>query len=351
MLLIKSFWISFPALFEIEYFIRNLELQNKELEGFMDTQAVVEARGLTRRFEDLTAVDGLDLTVYPGEVLGILGHNGAGKTTTVRLLNGVLTPSEGSARVLGLDPQTEGAELRKLTGVLTETPSVDERLTGYENLAIFAAIYQVPQAEVDRRVRDLLELFDLADRADDRVSEYSKGMKQKLALARAMVHQPKLLFLDEPTSGLDPVITRQVHRLIRDLSKNDSHTVFLCTHNLDEAQRLCDRVVVLEHGKVVALGAPADLARELWQGTRLEIETSPEKVEPALAVIHRFEDVWDAAQQEDHPMINLSLTQRDRVPELVKALVQADIPIYQLTPEEPTLEDIYFALHERQEVK
>lgn len=316
----------------------------------MNTQAVVEARGLTRRFEDLIAVDGLDLTVYPGEVLGILGHNGAGKTTTVRLLNGVLTPSEGSARVLGLDPQTEGAELRKLTGVLTETPSVDERLTGYENLAIFAAIYQVPQDEVDYRVRELLEIFDLTERADDRVSEYSKGMKQKLALARAMVHQPKLLFLDEPTSGLDPVITRQVHTLIRDLSQKDSHTVFLCTHNLDEAQRLCDRVVVLEHGKVVALGAPADLARDLWQGTRLEIETSAQSVENALKIITQFKDIWDATRQDGQPLINLSLTQRERVPELVAALVKADVPIYRLTPEEPTLEDIYFALHERQEV-
>ncbi len=317
----------------------------------MTDKPVVETRGLTRRFGDLTAVDGLDLTVYLGEVLGILGHNGAGKTTTVRLLNGVLTPSEGSARVLGLDPQTEGAELRKLTGVLTETPSVDERLTGYENLAIFAAIYQVLPAEVDHRVGKLLDIFDLADRADDRVSEYSKGMKQKLALARAMVHQPKLLFLDEPTSGLDPVITRQVHRLIRDLSKNGSHTVFLCTHNLDEAQRLCDRVVVLEHGKVVALGAPADLARDLWQGTRLEIETSTQAVENALEIITQFEDIWDAFRQDGQPLINLSLTQRERVPELVAALIQGGIPIYRLTPEEPTLEDIYFALHERQEVR
>ena len=315
----------------------------------MTSQPVVTTTGLTRRFGDLTAVDGLDLEVYPGEVLGILGHNGAGKTTTVRLLNGVLTPSAGTASVMGLDPSVEGAALRRLTGVLTETPSVDERLTGYENLAIFSAIYGVPEDQIDQRVRDLLTMFDLADRGEDRVGEYSKGMKQKLALARAIVHQPKLLFLDEPTSGLDPVITRQVHSLIRDQSQNGSQTVFLCTHNLDEAQRLCDRVVVLEHGKVVALGSPAELARDLWHGMRLEVETTSRAVKRAIKVIKGFKDAWDCEQSEGQPVIALSLTLRDRVPELVSALTAADVPIYRLTPQEPTLEDIYFALHEDDE--
>jgi ABC-2 type transport system ATP-binding protein len=235
---------------------------------------VILTEGLTRRFDDITAVDDLNLEIYPGEVLGFLGHNGAGKTTTVRLLNGVLTPTSGKAQVLGLDPSVDGAELRQRTGVLTETPSVDERLTGYENLAIFAALFNVPSAAVESRVAELLEIFQLTDRAGDRVSEYSKGMKQKLALARAIIHQPELLFLDEPTSGLDPVITRQVHSLIRDLSRDGKHTVFLCTHNLEEAQRLCDRVAVLENGRMVALGSPSELARELWKGMRLEVETA-----------------------------------------------------------------------------
>jgi ABC-2 type transport system ATP-binding protein len=317
----------------------------------MKTEPVVTTNSLTRRFGDLTAVDQLNLEVYPGEVLGILGHNGAGKTTTVRLLNGVLTPSAGSARVLGLDPAVDGDRLRKLTGVLTETPSVDERLTGYENLAIFSAIYGLPDSEIDRRVRDLLALFDLADRGDDRVGEYSKGMKQKLALARSIVHQPKLLFLDEPTSGLDPVITRQVHALIRDQSQNGSQTVFLCTHNLDEAQRLCDRVVVLEHGRVVAFGSPAELARDLYQGMRLEVETSMRMLDTAIKVISAFKDAWDFEQVHGQPVVALSLALRTRVPELVAALVAAEVPIYRLTPQEPTLEDIYFALHEKEEVR
>lgn len=312
----------------------------------MKLQPVVTTQGLTRRFDDLTAVDDLNLEIYPGEVLGFLGHNGAGKTTTVRLLNGVLTPTSGTARVLGLDPTVDGALLRQRTGVLTETPSVDERLTGYENLSIFAALFNVPPAVVEQRVAELLEMFQLSDRAADRVGEYSKGMKQKLALARALVHQPEVLFLDEPTSGLDPVITRQVHTLIRDLSKNGKHTVFLCTHNLSEAQRLCDRVAVLENGKMVALGSPSELARDLWKGTRLEFETSGEAVPIALQALESMAEVYEVVPQEDHPIISLTLTLREQVPEMVTRLVEAGVPLYRLTPNEPTLEDIYFALHE-----
>jgi ABC-2 type transport system ATP-binding protein len=318
-------------------------------EGKMINSPVIVTEGLTRRFDEITAVDDLNLEIFPGEVLGFLGHNGAGKTTTVRLLNGVLTPTSGKAQVLGLDPSVDGAELRQRTGVLTETPSVDERLTGSENLSIFAALFNVPPATVALRVAEVLELFQLTDRAGDRVSEYSKGMKQKLALARAIIHQPELLFLDEPTSGLDPVITRQVHTLIRDLSRDGKHTVFLCTHNLEEAQRLCDRVAVLENGRMVALGSPAELARELWKGMRLEVETASEAMPAALKALAAIPDAREVIRQEGHPVISLSLNLRDQVPGVVSRLVAAGVPIYRLTPKEPTLEDIYFALHEQNE--
>lgn len=316
----------------------------------MNNVPAILTEGLTRRFDEVTAVDGLDLAVYPGEVLGFLGHNGAGKTTTVRLLNGVLTPTAGKMRVLGLDPSLDGAELRRRTGVLTETPSVDERLTGYENLAIFAALYGVPPEVVEDRVAELLALFQLADRAGDRVGEYSKGMKQKLALARALVHRPEVLFLDEPTVGLDPVITRQVHTLIRELSRDGAHTIFMCTHNLAEAQRLCNRVAVLENGRMVALGSPAELARELWKGMRLEVETSPEAIPAAVRTLTAIPDAREVAQEAGQPVISLSVTLRDQVPQVVNRLVAAGVPIYRLTPKEPTLEDIYFALHENHKV-
>ena len=315
----------------------------------MEKPPAIVANGLTRRFGDLTAVDSLDLEVRAGEVSGFLGHNGAGKTTTVRLLNGVLTATAGSARVLGLDPAVDGAELRRRTGVLTETPSVDERLTASENLNIYAELYGVSENTIHKRVAGLLDMFQLADRANDRVSGFSRGMKQRLALARALLHQPELLFLDEPTSGLDPVSTRQVHTLIRELSRNGGHTVFLCTHNLEEAQRLCDRVAVLEQGRVVALGTPTELAHNLGQGVRLELETAPGSVAAALEVLAAFRDARDVSQTDGHPRLTLALPVRDNIPQLVSNLVAADVPLYRITPQEPTLEDVYFALHENKE--
>ena len=311
----------------------------------MNARPVINTKGLTRRFDEITAVDELDLSVQPGEVLGFLGHNGAGKTTTVRLLNGVLDPTSGEARVLGLNPAQDGPELRARTGVLTETPSVDERLTGYENLSIFGALFQVPEADLPDRIDDLLTLFQLKARAYDRVSEYSKGMKQKLALARALIHQPEVLFLDEPTAGLDPVITRQVHDLIRELSRSGDRTVFLCTHNLDEAQRLCDRVALLQKGRMIAQGAPAQLAREIWPGVRLEIETQPDRVDAAITSLKGFAGAKEVAKGNEPGRVSAALDDREHIPEVIRHLVNADIPLFRLTPQEPTLEDVYFALN------
>jgi ABC-2 type transport system ATP-binding protein len=309
---------------------------------------VLVADGLTRRFGDVTAVDHLSLEVYPGEVLGFLGHNGAGKTTTVRLLNGVLAPSDGTARVLGLDPQTEGTALRRRTGVLTETPSLDERLTGRENLLIYADLYGVPPAEVHGRVEELLRTFELADRADDKAGGYSKGMKQRLALARALLHRPEMLFLDEPTAGLDPVAARHVHDLITRLSQEEKHTVLLCTHNLVEAQNLCGRVAVLEHGKLVALGTPADLARKLGRRQRLQIEVAPEGLPAALDVLETTLAIPKPVQEKG--VITVVGAEREAIPSLVAALVGAGVCVYRVSPQEPSLEDVYFALHGEEEV-
>src|SRR5512136_3477292 len=161
--------------------------------------AVISINQLTRCFKETTAVNQLSLEVQAGEIFGFLGHNGAGKTTTVRLLNGVIDPTSGSMRVLGFDPQVKGPELRARTGVLTETPSLDERLTAWDNLSIYADLYGVPRKAVKSRISELLTEFDLADRAHEKVGGYSKGMKQRLALARALLHNPRVIFLDEPT--------------------------------------------------------------------------------------------------------------------------------------------------------
>lgn len=306
-------------------------------------EPIISVRGLTRRFDEVIAVESLTMEVQAGEVFGLLGHNGAGKTTTVRLLNGVLAPSDGTARVLGLDPMLDGPTLRRSTGILTETPSIDERLTGRENLEIYADLYSIPRDEVSQRVEGLLEAFELAHRADHRAGSYSKGMKQRLALSRALLHRPQLLFLDEPTAGLDPVAARRVHRMIIRLSHEEHRTVVLCSHNLAEAQKLCDRVAVLEHGHLVALGTTAELASQVGRSQRLEIEVAPRSVTAALGVLQSSPGIRDASREGG--TLRFVGAEREAIPDLIATLVAAGIRIYRVTPEEPSLADVYFALH------
>jgi ABC-2 type transport system ATP-binding protein len=314
----------------------------------MSQEVIIETCQLGRCFDGKVAVEALTLEVYAGEILGFLGHNGAGKTTTVRLLNGILEPTTGSAKVLGMSPSQDGPILRYRTGVLTETPSLDERLTGRENLAIYAALYDVPRMEVKTRAGELLEFFDLLERADDKVGGYSKGMKQRLALARALIHRPEILFLDEPTSGLDPVATRQVHSLITHLSAEEKRTVFLCTHNLDEAQRLCDRVAVMENGELVALGTPSELAREVIKSHHLEIEVGRGVSERALELLRAW-NVTVGVAEHDSRVLEVAGTARDDIPSLLLRLLEAGIRVYRVNPQEPSLEDVYFSLQGRRE--
>jgi ABC-2 type transport system ATP-binding protein len=312
----------------------------------MDNKAVIETTNLSKRFGEVTAVDRLNLTIRQGEIFGFLGHNGAGKTTTIRLLNGVLEPSNGAARVLGLTPLPDGPILRRRTGVLTETPSLDERLTGRDNLAIYADLYGVPAPQTAARVAELLATFDLSDRAEEKVGGYSKGMKQRLALARALLHAPEILFLDEPTSGLDPVAARQVHRLITRLSREQGRTVFMCSHNLAEAQALCDRVGVMENGRLLAIGTPAELMQQMQKALRLELEVAENDREAVLDQIGRMGLTAENGQGNGRWLI--SGAQYAAIPDLLAGLVQAGARVYRLNPQEPTLADVYFALHEEE---
>jgi len=315
------------------------------------TEPIITTRKLTRRFDAIVAVNELDLEVAAGEIFGFLGHNGAGKTTTVRLLNGVLAANGGSARVLGLDPAADGPALRSHTGVLTATPALDERLSAHDNLSIYADLYGVPRNDVAGRVDDLLRTFDLAGRASDKVGEFSKGMKQRLALARALLHRPDLLFLDEPTSGLDPVAARQVHDMISHLARDEGRTIFLCTHNLVEAQNLCDRVAVMEHGRLVALGTPQELARQIVHNLTVAVEVAPDDAGRAEALLQGQPMLAGASLSRKESVFSLSGLRRDAIPAVVFALAAAHIRLYRVAPQEATLEDVYFALHGRQEVQ
>jgi ABC-2 type transport system ATP-binding protein len=300
--------------------------------------SVISINSLTRCFNVTTAVDQLSLEVHAGEIFGFLGHNGAGKTTTVRLLNGVIKPTSGSMRVLGLDPQVDGPALRRRTGVLTETPSMDERLTAWDNLLIYADLYGVPRADVRWRINELLTEFDLADRAQERVGGYSKGMKQRLALARALLHKPELLFLDEATSGLDPISAHHVDELIVRMARRENRTVFLCTHNLVEAQKLCDRVAVLEHGRLMALGTPAELTRQYVRRLDVDIEVHEEQVESTLQVMRSLPRLVIGEPVRTNDALTATLAGHEAIADLLEVLVYQNVRVYRIAAQEANLE-------------
>ncbi len=312
----------------------------------------VHIRNLYRRFGDVRAVDDLSLDIQQGEVFGLLGHNGAGKTTTIRILNGILEPSAGAVRVMGLDPGTHGAELRRRTGVLTETPALDDRLSGRENLAIFADLYDVPADSVRDKVDELLETFQLSDRADERVHTYSKGMKQRLALARTIINEPELLYLDEPTSGLDPVASHEVREMIRRWGDAPDRTVFLCTHNLGEAQELCDRVGVLERGRLRLIGTPEELTSGDDGGVEVDLLFDATDVARArFALVGRVKLVEPADRDNNHngARITVRVDTREQIPALVETVTALGLPVYGIVPREKTLRDVYLSLYINEE--
>ncbi len=303
---------------------------------------VIEVNALERVFGQNRAVDGMTFHVEQGEVFGLLGPNGAGKTTTVRLLNGILPPSEGTARVFGLDPVTQGEDIRRKTGVLTETPALYERLSARENLEFFATLQAIPESDVSRRVDEMLEFFELTPRANDKVETFSKGMKQRLALARALIHKPPLLFLDEPTSGLDPEAAQQVNDLIASLSRANGQTVVLATHNLFEAQRLCDRVAIMNKGKILALGSLKELSRKLWPVTWVDVTFHVKPKENVAGSLKAQRGVIQVSAEEE--ALAVQVENEDVIPNVVRRLVEDGESILRVNPRDYTLEDIYFAL-------
>jgi ABC-2 type transport system ATP-binding protein len=305
----------------------------------------IETRDLTRSFGDAVALDGLTLEVEPGEVLALLGPNGAGKTTTVRLLNGVLKAERGEARVLGLDPATDADEVRRRTGVLTENAGLDERLTARENLLFTARVRGMGRAASSVKADELLERFGMADKANLMVQGFSTGQRKRLALARALLHDPDVLFLDEPTSGLDPAATRDVVDLIASLAQDHGRTVILCTHFLGEAGRLAHRMAVLHLGKLRAFGRPEELAAELWDGIEADLDLGGPAESRMLDAIHAVPGVLEVTATTDGATVRV----RDRkvLPVVVAALVGREVPVYAAVPRPPTLEDVYFAVEAR----
>jgi ABC-2 type transport system ATP-binding protein len=235
---------------------------------------IIETKNLTKKFEKMTAVDNLNLQINEGEIFGLLGPNGAGKTTTLLMLVTLKPPTSGTAIINGFDIVKQPDKVRKSIGIVFQDPSSDEILTGYENLKLHGWLYDMPDDLLEERIKEVLELVELTDRKKDRVKKYSGGMRRRLELARGLMHHPKILFLDEPTLGLDPQSREHIWNYIENLAKEKKITIIITTHYMDEADKLCDRLAIIDKGKIVVLGSPKKLKKDLGGDIiRLKAET------------------------------------------------------------------------------
>jgi ABC-2 type transport system ATP-binding protein len=304
----------------------------------------IQTNQLTRSFGNLKAVDRLTLEVQRGTVFGFLGPNGSGKTTTIRLLLGLLDADEGQAQVLGFDIRKQPDEVRARSGALLEHHGLYERLSAADNLDYYGRIWHMSKAEREGRIRELLEPVGLYERRNEQIGRWSRGMKQKLAVARTLMHHPELIFLDEPTAGLDPVASAALREDLEMLAEQEGVTIFLNTHNLAEAEKLCNQVGVINHGQLLALGSPADL-RSRTSAPRLYVTGqgfSPQVIESLRgnALISRV--------QSHNGQIVIDLTDMARSHEIVAQLVGEGIQIDEVRKEKADLEDVFLRLVEEE---
>jgi ABC-2 type transport system ATP-binding protein len=300
--------------------------------------AIIETFGLSRNFGKNIAVEDLTLTVEAGEILGFLGPNGAGKTTTIRMLAGMIAPTKGHAIVAGHRTDRDVAQLHEVIGILTETPGFYDRLSAKRNLAYFAGFYSSIRSPSEQ-VEKYLKLVRLWERCNDKVGTFSKGMKHRLALVRALLHEPKVLFLDEPTAGLDPEAATEVRDMIRRLGE-EGHTIFLSTHNLNEAEMLCNRIAVL-HTRLLALDTPEQLRRRFFHRQIIvQLEASDTKVTEEVKKLSFIQEIREEGNQL---ILELTDSERNR-PELVKAIVEAGGRVIAVSERQYPLEEVYLRL-------
>jgi len=298
------------------------------------TKAVI-ANGLSKTYDSgKKAVISLDISLEFGEVFGFLGPNGSGKTTAVKLLSGILAPTEGSCRVLDMDPTAKPEELHQYCGVLTEHARMYDHLTGLQNLCFYGALFGVSATESKERAISLLEQLELSDAKDRKLGAYSTGMRQRLSFARALIHRPKLLFLDEPTSALDPESILNVNRMIKGIAENEGTTIFLCTHQLRYAQEVCSSYGLIDDGVLLAAGDIDHLRSITYSGMTVSIETDkfPSDITPLNNEGRRYE---------------INVDSEEEIPKLVKRIVSEGGSIFHVSFRRLSLEEIYFALLER----
>jgi ABC-2 type transport system ATP-binding protein len=306
------------------------------------TDLAIRTSELTRAFGSVLALDGVSLEVPKGIIFGFLGPNGAGKTTTIRLLLGLLEPTSGRAEVLGLDTRTHAEEVRRRTGALLEHPGLYERLSAEANLDFHARARRLPASERRARIRELLERLGLWERRREPVGRWSRGMRQKLAVARALLHRPPLVFLDEPTAGLDPVAAAALRDDLARLAAHEGTTVFLTTHNLAEAEKLCARIAVIRRGRVVAVGRPEEL-RARRRGTEVVV-TGRGFTDEVLERLRTRPEVRRAELADGR--LALELRDDANAAPLVAFLVHAGVEVEEVHRASGSLEDAILALME-----
>ena len=298
---------------------------------------VIETNQLTKSFNSLTAVDKLNITVESGEIFGLLGPNGAGKTTTISMLCTILKPTSGTAKVNGFDIVKEATQVRKSIGIVFQDPSVDDRLTGRENLYMHANLYGVPPSEQKNRIDNVLKLVELSDRADDLLRTYSGGMRRRLEIARGLIHYPKVLFLDEPTIGLDPQTRDHVWKYIRELKEAHDITVVLTTHYMDEADRLSDRIAIMDYGKIIALDTSAKL-KDTLEGDVILVKSM--NLEALASLVNEKLGFQKTRIVDDSLEITLKQG-KSLLPRIVEAATANNIFIESIVLREPNLEDVF----------
>ncbi|MFT4263612.1 MAG: ATP-binding cassette domain-containing protein [Nocardioides sp.] len=307
-----------------------------------DSRLAVHASGLVKRFGDFTAVGGVDLAIAPGEVFGVLGPNGAGKTTTLSMLATLLPIDGGHASVFGVDVATEPHKIRQLVGVTGQYASVDENLTGYENLWLFGRLHGRSSKQARALAGDLLERFGLTEAAGKQIKDYSGGMRRRLDLGASLISSPPLIFLDEPTTGLDPRTRGQMWDTIRDLVANGS-TILLTTQYLDEADQLADRIAVIDRGLKVAEGTPAELKTSVGESTLQLRLADTSLTEEAGRLVERVVGVSPVLTPEAGGL-NVPLPDADKAADVLIALREAGVSITSAAVQQPTLDEVFLAL-------
>lgn len=297
---------------------------------------MIEANGLTKQFGDFLAVDSINLSIPEGEVLALLGPNGAGKTTTVRMLTSVLYPTSGTASVAGFDVVSQAAEVRARVGVLTESHGLYGRMPAEEYLDFFGQIYKMPSDERQRQIRRLLEDFGLYADRKRKIGEYSKGMRQKLALARALIHNPAVLLLDEPTSAMDPESARLVRDSIHEL-KRSKRTIVLCTHNLPEAEELADKIAIIRRGVIIAEGSPTDLKNRLLGDPEFKLTF----VNPVQGLPTDLPNEIEITRRGENWIVYKTTTPQHTNPLVLQRVMEVGWPVLSLEEMNRSLEKVY----------